>query len=79
MPYAAVNTSAGSQEGGRAGSGFGGVGHLSTLTITASLTLRWTVCFSTVMDLRLGSGKSSCTYRYQIIYLFTVYFLKALL
>lgn len=27
VPYAAVNTSAGSQEGRRAGSGFGGVGH----------------------------------------------------
>lgn len=37
-------------------------------------TLRWLVCFNTVMDLCLGSGKSRCKYMYQIIYLFTVYF-----
>lgn len=42
-------------------------------------TFSWVVCFNTIMDLCLGSGKSSCMYMYQIIYLFTVYFKKALL
>lgn len=36
-------------------------------------TLRWIVCFNTVTDLHLGSGKPSCKYMYQIIYLFTVF------
>lgn len=70
VPYTACKHHLGVREGGwREASWLRGTDSWSALAITPSLNPYGGLCYYTVMDLSLGSGKSYCEYMYQSIYL----------